>query len=78
MSSTTRVLYAREFNPIEHQQIKELKDFMSTAYNAQTWNFLRDEAKEIWDEKIISAVDGLYKWVISKDKSKTCLGVKIQ
>jgi hypothetical protein len=76
-----KVLYAREFNQIELLQIKELKDFMSGARDAKTWNFLRDEAKQIWDEKIISAVDGLYKWVIAKspkDKSKICLGVKIQ
>jgi len=64
--------YIRSFNLIELEQIKELKDFMSTAYNAETWNFLRDEAKAIWSEKIISAVDGLKKWSIRYDKpSKT-------
>ena len=69
--------YQRSFNQIELLQIKELKDFMATAQNAKSWNFLRDEAKEIWDEKIISAVDGLRKWLLSNDKAKTCLGVKL-
>lgn len=61
--------YTRSFNQIELEQMKELKNFMSTAFDAKTWNFLRDEAKQIWVEKIISAVDGLRKWSISYDKS---------
>ena len=68
--------YQRTFNKVELEQIKELKNFMSTAYNAETWNFLRDEARLIWDEKIISAVDGLRKWLISNDKLKVCKGLK--
>ena len=61
--------YTRSFTPIELEQIKDLKNFMSTAFDVKTWNFLRDEAKQIWVEKIISAVDGLRKWSISYDKS---------
>lgn len=71
--------YVRSFNSIELLQIKELKDFMSTAFDASSWNYLRDEAKQLWSEKIISAVDGLRKWAITYDKStKTVIynGVK--
>jgi hypothetical protein len=60
--------YTRSFTPIELEQIKELKVHMSTAFDAKSWNFLRDEAKEIWSEKIISAVDGVRKWLIRYDK----------
>jgi hypothetical protein len=62
--------YTRSFNQIELEQMKELKAHYITA-NATTverWNVIRDEAKQIWDEKIISAVDGLRKWSISYDK----------
>jgi hypothetical protein len=71
--------YVRSFNEIELLQIKELKEFMKSAFDAQSWNKLRDEAKKIWSEKIISAVDGLRKWSIKYDrptKTVTYMGIK--
>jgi hypothetical protein len=71
--------YVRTFNSIELEQIKEVKGFMATAFDSSSWNQLRDEAKKIWPEKIISAIDGLRKWLIKYDKSTkvvTYLGVK--
>jgi hypothetical protein len=63
--------YTRSFNQIELEQIKELKAhyIKANATTVERWNVIRDEAKQIWDEKIISAVDGLRKWSISYDKS---------
>jgi hypothetical protein len=58
----------RSFNATELQQIKELRTHMTKATNVWSWNSLRDEAKQRWGEKIISAVDGLRKWAISYDK----------
>lgn len=74
-----RTQVTRQFDAIELLQIKELKHFMSTAFDAESWNVLRDEAKLIWSEKIISAVDGCHKWHIKYDKSNktvTYTGVK--
>lgn len=69
MESSTGI---RTFNQVELQQIKDLKAHMASAFDVKSWNLLRDEAKSIWDEKIISAVDGIRKWLISYDKpSKT-------
>ena len=70
----------RKFNTVELMEIKELKEFMKNAWNAESWNRTRDEAKKIWSEKIISAVDGLRKWIISYDKptkNVTYMGLKI-
>jgi hypothetical protein len=67
--NTNKNKFVRSFNTIELEQIKELKIFMATAFDSNSWNFLRDEAKSIWSEKIISAVDGLRKWRISYDKA---------
>ena len=62
--------YTRSFNQIELEQMKELKAhyIKANATTAERWNVIRDEAKQIWVEKIISAVDGLRKWSISYDK----------
>jgi hypothetical protein len=71
--------YVRIFDTTEIKQIQELKDVMSTAYDVESWNNLRNECKDIWPEKIISAVDGLRKWSIKYDKPSkpvTHLGVK--
>lgn len=77
---TERGPYVRSFNQVELLQIKELKDFMSSAFNVESWNLLRDEAKCLWPEKIISAVDGLRKWLVRYDKpskSVIYMGVKL-
>ena len=71
----------RSFSIIELEQIKELKYryLQSNCQTVEQWNFIRDEAKLIWPEKIISAVDGMRKWAIKYDKpSKTVtyLGIK--
>jgi hypothetical protein len=50
---------------------------MSTSFDVKSWNFNRDTAKQIWSEKIISAVDGLYKWLIKyENKVPICVGIK--
>ncbi|MBE3085868.1 MAG: hypothetical protein IMZ64_06590 [Bacteroidetes bacterium] len=72
--------YPRKFSEIERMEINELKEFMKNAWNAESWNRTRDEAKKIWSEKIVSAVDGLRKWIISYDKptkNVTYLGLNI-
>ena len=77
MNTTTQ----RTFDSVELMQIKEVKKFMSTAFNVGSWNYMREQAKTIWSNKIISAVDGLYKWAIKYDKPSkitTCLGVKFR
>jgi hypothetical protein len=77
--NTNKINFVRTFNKIELLQIKELKDFMAPSFDVLSWNHNRDEAKAIWPEKIISAVDGLRKWSIKYDKpSKTVayLGVR--
>jgi hypothetical protein len=59
----------RRFNTLELQQIKELMGFMSSASpDVRSWNSYRDEAKGIWPEKIITAVDGMRKWLVRYDK----------
>ena len=71
--------YTRPFNQIELEQMKELKAFYikANATNVERWNVIRDEAKKIWSEKIISAVDGVRKWLIRYDKPNiTYIGVK--
>ena len=68
--------FVRSFNSIELEQIKELKDFMKGAFDVKSWNFNRDEAKEIWSEKIISAIDGLRKWLIEYNKSTKTITYK--
>lgn len=70
---------ARQFTKVEFAQINDLKRFMQDAFDVKSWNHLRTQAKEIWDEKIISAVDGMRKWLIEYNKpTKTCtlIGVK--
>ena len=69
MAEDIRKLVTRSFNKIEMLQIEELKVFMLSAFDANSWNYLRDEAKEIWPEKIISAVDGCHKWHITYNKA---------
>ena len=69
VDSQTGKVMPRSFSTEELAQIKELKAFMSTALNVQSWNALRDEAKKAYGERIISAVDALRKWVIVYDKS---------
>jgi hypothetical protein len=69
----------RKFNKVEIAQTKDLMNFMKPAFDAQSWNHLRQQAKDIWSEKIITAIDGIRKWAITYDKStKTCIcnGVK--
>ena len=69
----------RSFTKDEHKLIKDVKAHMSVATDVKSWNELRELAKKKWDEKIISAVDGLRKWVLSYDKptkSYTLIGVK--
>jgi hypothetical protein len=75
--------FVRSFNNNELQQIRNLRNFMlimvSNNTTSREWNKIRDEAKRKWPEKIISAVDGLRKWVIKYDKSNkaiTYLGIK--
>jgi hypothetical protein len=70
--------YVRSFNSFELDQIRELKQHMSTATDVQSWNEIRSAMKRIFPEKIISAVDGLRKWHIKYDKPTktiTYLGV---
>jgi hypothetical protein len=69
--------FIRKFNQIELEQMKELKTFYinSNATSVEKWNVIRDEAKKIWDEKIISAVDGLRKWLQCLDKSSKVSGI---
>jgi hypothetical protein len=55
--------YQRTFDKIELLKIKELSQHMNNAVDVTSWNSLRQGAKDIWDEKIISAVDGLRKWL---------------
>jgi hypothetical protein len=53
---------------------------MSLAHDVPTWNNLRRQAKAVWSERIISAVDGMRKWVIKYDrqtKTKEAVGCKI-
>jgi hypothetical protein len=61
--------FQRSFSSIELEQIKQLKVHMSKAINVEDWNHIRNEAKKTWPEKIISAVDGLRKWIVSYNKS---------
>jgi hypothetical protein len=71
----------RSFNKVEMAQIQDVKLYMSPAFDVQSWNHLRRQAKGLWPEKIITAVDGLRKWVVVYNKStKTCLcfGMKLQ
>lgn len=70
----------RTFTKLELQQIESFKQYMSQAKDVQSWNSLREKAKEIIPEKIISAVDGLHKWIIKYDKptkTVTYIGVKL-
>jgi hypothetical protein len=66
---------ARSFNVIEIAKIKELKAFMKHATDVATWNDLREQAKSIWDEKTISAVDGMKKFV--NDKQNNLITIKL-
>ena len=68
----------RTFTKVEYLQIEDLKRYMSSAQDVKAWNHLREQAKDLWPEKIISAVDGLRKWIMKYHKStKTweCLGM---
>jgi hypothetical protein len=70
----------RKFNKVELAQIEEVKTFMRPSFDVRSWNHLRKQAQEIWTEKIISAVDGLRKWIVTYDKPTkvcTCEGVKL-
>lgn len=72
--------FPRKFSAVEIAQTKELISFMSIAHDVSTWNNLRRQAKAIWSERIISAVDGMRKWVIKYDrqtKTKEVIGCKI-
>jgi hypothetical protein len=69
----------RKFNSVEVAQIKEVQVFMAPSFDVRSWNHLREQAKDIWSEKIITAVDGLRKWMIQYDKPTktcTCVGMK--
>jgi hypothetical protein len=69
----------RTFTQIEYQQIKDVKEYMKSAFDVKSWNQLRNEAKGLWPERIISAVDGLRKWIVKYDKpSKTCTCLGVQ
>jgi hypothetical protein len=68
----------RRFTTLELQQIKELTAFMNKASNVPTWNAIRDVAKTIYPERVISAVDGMRKWLISYNKKdKTCINLGV-
>lgn len=70
-----------KFSKVEKTQIKDLKEFMKSAFDVKSWNHLREQAKEIWPNKIISAVDGLRKWSIEynkQTKTKICLGISFE
>jgi hypothetical protein len=80
----------RQFTPQEVKDIKDCakyiqectieKDGLSRCPTANGFNQLRELAKEAYPERIISAVDGMRKWVIKYDKAtkeKTVVGFKI-
>jgi hypothetical protein len=70
----------RVFSQTEIHEINKLKNFMSLAVDLPSWNSMREQAKKIYPERIISAVDGTRKWIVTYDKpNKTTnyLGLRI-